>query len=151
MALLWCGFSANTFAQTNLFSEVRKSLTAQYPEVDVDDHLIAFSVWQVNDAESRALNKQLEKTFSVYRQALLKGGKKGLLVVLYNADDLTANAVIALQKDGVGQCYSLPLNSIDNNLLRKMDSGLYDASGALLLTDLKTETVYSFIQGLITR
>jgi hypothetical protein len=149
--LLFILMSGRGFSQSSLFSEIRKSISVQHPEIDFDEHLLAFSVWSIADTESRSLNKELEKTFMVYRQARLKGGKKGLIVVLYNKENLEPNAVIALQKDGVGHCYSLPLNAIPVDLLRRQDSGLFDHTGVALATDLTAETVYSLIQSLITR
>jgi hypothetical protein len=149
--VLVCVFFADSGFAQSLFSEIRKSISVEHPEVDFNDHLLAFSVWSTEDKDSRILNKEIERTYSVYRQARLKGGSKGLIVVLYNKENLASSAVIALQKDGVLQSFSLPLSALTADLLRRQDSGLFDAVGNTVSTDLTAETFYSLIQGLITR
>jgi len=152
LTLFLCAvFAPVVNAQAPSFAELRQLIYASNPDLEITDHLIAFNVWQIGDADSRLTNQAFEKSFSVYEQAKLKGGSKGLIVILFNRDNLSSEAVIVLQKDGVKRVLSLPVNAISSAKLGSHKSGVFSSDGKLLQVDLAAENVFNFIHSLITR
>jgi hypothetical protein len=153
ISFLFCFFLLPVFtnAQAPNFSELRQLIYASNPDLEINDHLIAFNVWQMNDAESRLSNQSFEKAYAVYEFAKLKGGNKGLIVILFNQDNLSTEAVILLQKDGVKRVLSLPVNALNASKLGAIRNGVYSSEGQLLRTNLSANQVFDFIHSLITR
>lgn len=150
LLVLFC-YSQSGKAQSELFSDLRKIIFIENPDLLIEDHLIAFNVWSLEDAESRAVNVAFEKTFDVYEHARLKGGQKGLLVILFNVDELSSEAVISLQKDGVTKLISVPLLTLNKEHLRKLHNGIYDANGQVIASDLPAQEIFKTVNQLITR
>src|SRR4051812_45159975 len=94
-------------AQNSLFTELRKTIHEMYPNVNIENRLIAYNIWSVADPESRDRNKSFEKAQAVYEQARLKGGSEGILVIALNRDNLSSEARSILDKDGIRKIISL--------------------------------------------
>lgn len=138
-----------TKAQTGLFNKVKLLLQQTHPEIALDNKLIAINVWQLSDMRSRELNKDFEKAAQVYQVAKLKGGTKGLIVVCVNRDHLTAEAVVAMSKDGIVRSVSLSLDELSEAAAIK--NIVFDMYGNEVYADLENGQAYPSIQKLITR
>lgn len=138
-------------AQTNLYQSLKKVIQVSHPEINMNDKLLAFNVWSVNDQESREANKSFEKAFSVYENAKLKGGLKGIVVLAINKDNLTSSAAIVFTKDGNSKIISVKLEDVVGMDASAPLNAVYDSNGNEVYKNLNTAVIYSSINRLITR
>jgi hypothetical protein len=138
-------------AQTDLYTTLKKTIEFSGPEINMDNKLIAFNVWSTDDEQSRETNKNFEKAYTVYEHARLKGGRRGILVVLVNKDNLSGTAVITLHKDGVTKCISVKAEDIPEISATANKNMVFDSSGNEVYANLPAASVFSKIQQLITR
>ena len=80
-------------AQSNLNFEVKNLIYSQYPNTNIENTLLAINFWSVSDSKSRDLNKAFEKVANTYEFAHLKGGLKGIVVLLVNKDLVKVNLI----------------------------------------------------------
>ena len=148
LSLITFGLFAQS--QTNLFSNVKRIIAESHPEINLDNKLIALNVWSVDNSESREANKSFEKAYNIYEVAILKGGRKGIVVLAVSKDELSSEAVITLKKDGVTKMISVKLNELEG-----LDAGtsniIFDGEGHEVYKNLSSPNVFSSIQHLITR
>lgn len=144
-------FNLSAQSQSKVFNALRLCISQQHPEIDFSEKIIAFNVWQIDDKESRDKNKQFEKAMSVYRDAKLKGGRKGLLVVLVNTSNYASDATIVLHKDGITVCLISDESFNADFLSYPSKNGLFDVSGNIIAENLSTDSIYPTVQSLITR
>lgn len=136
-------------AQTDFYSRVKTLIKQTHPELTLDNKLLAINVWQMNDETSRECNKNFEKVYNVYRVARLKGGLKGVVVVVISLDNLSPASTIAMNKDGVVNTLAFKAEDIGSGLDFK--NVVFDSSGNEVYKDLRPSVVFSSIQQLITR
>ena len=146
-----CLFAVAGKSQSSLFNALRKAITEQHPEIDLSEKLIAYHYWQINSADSRAQNLSFEKAAEVYRNAKLKGGAEGLVVVLINSVDAETEAQIVFKKDGIEYCVGITRENIELQDSKSTANGIIDASGRVIAKDIPSDRIYSTIQSLITR
>ena len=138
-------------AQDGLFKEILQSLKKEYPQAVWDQKLLVVSIWEINDLNSRDMNKTLNKTTNTYRVAKLKGGLKGMIWVCVAASGETAEVNITLQKDGVTSCISFPLRQISGFDLPIGANRVYNSAGELIYQNVPTDKFFESIHSLITR
>lgn len=136
-------------AQADLFQELKKIIKETHPEMNLEDKLIAYNVWSIDNAESREANKAFEKAYTVYEKAKLKGGSKGIVVVSVNKDNLSSEAMIISSRDGIAKVITVKLSEVDR--IAAHNNGVFDAQGQEVYKDLSSQTVFSSIHKLITR
>lgn len=149
--LTFSGLQYGLLAQSSTFNQIKEAITAQKPELSLQNKLIAYTVWQVSDLESRECNKAFEKAYNTYYKAKLKGGEKGFVVISINKDNLSELAIIAYKKDGVQEMLSVKLSELNLPELNHTKNQIFDANGAVLFTDLPSSSIFSSIHSLITR
>ena len=138
-------------AQSNFHQSLKKAVQKNHPEINMDNKLIAFNCWSVDDQESREANKSFEKAFSVYENAKLKGGLKGIVVLAINKDNLTSSASIVFTKDGNTKIVSLKLEDVESMDVNAPSNAVYDSSGNEVYRNLNPSVIYNSINRLITR
>ncbi len=148
-SVMFCTVSLR--AQTEAYVKLKKAIERTHPEIVLDNRLIAFNVWSVAGQEGRDANKSFEKAYEVFGHARLKGGAKGIVVVLVNTDDLSSTAVILLGKDRVSKCISLKSEDLPDFTSMHAANMVFDASGNEVYRDLPADVVFRKIQNLITR
>src|SRR5690606_24553094 len=121
--------SGHAHAQTDILTSLKKLIYERYPDIDLNEKLIAYNIWSVDDAESRELNKSFEKTVEVFGLAKLKGGRKGILVVAINRDKLNTDATIAFDKDGNANIISVREDEIVGLRRSSPVNAIYDSLG----------------------
>lgn len=148
LALITMGLFSQ--AQNDLFTSLKKVISETHPEINLDNKLIAMNVWSLNNSESRETNESFEKAYIIYEVAILKGGRKGLVVLAVSKDELSSEAVITLKKDGVTKMISIKLSE-----LKGLDSAtsniVFDSDGHEVYKNLSSPNVFKSIQHLITR
>ena len=144
----------NTFllsAQSNLNFEVKNLIYSQYPNTNIENTLLAINFWSVSDAKSRDLNKAFEKVAKTYEFAQLKGGLKGIVVLLINKDNLSSIANISLSKDGIKKSINLKLSDLKQHNSDLPSNIIFDSNGKIIYDNLEAINVFEKINQLISR
>lgn len=136
---------------TEELNAVKNLLLQQHPDLDTKDKIIAFNVWSASDKTSRECNQAFEKVCATYQHAKLQGGRRGVIVLLFNRDQPNEAALIALNKDQVICSYSLNGSDLPAELKRVNKNRIYTSLGETLYSDLSPEQIFSSVQSLITR
>lgn len=140
-------------AQSDLRSELLSFLAGE-KEITLN-RLVALNVWSANDVNSRSLNKEFDKAYSIYHGAKLKGGSQGIVCVMICLDKNDVAASIAVKKDGVVKL--IQANSENKalyNLIKDKKAGyniVFDKDGNTVYENLKPGTVATSVNQLITR
>jgi len=140
-----------TTAQNPIYVKIKEILQSQHPELPLNDKLIAYNTWSLEDVESRERNKSFDNVYDVYQAAKLTGGRKGLIVVSIHLDGSTATAATTMYHDGVRK-----LVLVEGNKLKEVWHGapgnmVFDNSGNEVYRNLEAGNVGSAINKLITR
>ena len=144
----------NTFllsAQSNLNFEVKNLIYSQYPNTNIENTLLAINFWSVSDSKSRDLNKAFEKVANTYEFAHLKGGLKGIVVLLVNKDNLSSLANISLSKDGIKKSINLKSSDLKQHNSDLPTNIIFDSNGKIIYDNLDAINVFEKINQLITR
>jgi len=144
----------NTFllsAQSNLNFEVKNLIYSNYPNTNIENTLLAINFWSVSDSKSRDLNKAFEKVANTYEFAHLKGGLKGIVVLLINKDNLSSLANISLSKDGIKKAINLKLSDLKQHNSDLPSNIIFDSNGKIIYNNLEAINVFEKINQLITR
>ena len=144
----------NTFllsAQSNLNFEVKNLIYSNYPNTNIENTLLAINFWSVSDSKSRDLNKAFEKVANTYEFAHLKGGFKGIVVLLVNKDNLSSLANISLSKDGIKKSINLKLSDLKQHNSDLPSNIIFDSNGKIIYDNLEAINVFEKINQLITR
>lgn len=144
----------NTFllsAQSNLNFEVKNLIYSQYPNINTENTLIAINFWSVTDSKSRDLNKAFEKVANTYQFAHLKGGLKGIVVLLINNENLSSTANITLSKDGIKKSINIKSSDLKQDISELPLNIIFDSEGKIIYKNLNASDVFEKINQLITR
>ena len=138
-------------AQSNLNFEVKNLIYSQYPNTNIENTLLAINFWSVSDSKSRDLNKAFEKVANTYEFAHLKGGLKGIVVLLINKDNLSSLANISLSKDGIKKSISIKSSDLKQHNSDLPSNIIFDSNGKIIYNNLEAINVFEKINQLITR
>ena len=138
-------------AQSNLNFEVKNLIYSQYPNTNIENTLLAINFWSVSDSKSRDLNKAFEKVANTYEFAHLKGGLKGIVVLLVNKDNLSSLANISLSKDGIKKAINLKLSDLKQHNSDLPSNIIFDSNGKIIYNNLEAINVFEKINQLISR
>jgi hypothetical protein len=141
-------------SQTSLYNALTSYLQNDLKE-NTKDRLIALNVWSVSDKASRDINVELSKAYTIFEHALLKGGKKGLIGVIYCIDENSVTTNITLTKDGVTKIIAIDHDhSTFSELLKDKNSEynvVFDSEGNTIYEKLPAGSFFDSIRKLITR
>jgi hypothetical protein len=140
-----------SYSQNNTFSQIKNKIHEKYPELSLEDRIIALSYWTVSDEKSRNNNVAFEKAIKVYHDARLKGGSEGLVVLTVSGDNLNPEATIVLSKDNIIRSLSFSSAELGTIIPGTWSNLVYDSNGKEIYRDLDNTQIYSSIQKLITR
>ncbi len=138
-------------AQSNLNFEVKNLIYSQYPNINTENTLIAINFWSVTDSKSRDLNKAFEKVANTYQFAHLKGGLKGIVVLLINNENLSSTANITLSKDGIKKSINIKSSDLKQDISELPLNIIFDSEGKIIYKNLNASDVFEKINQLITR
>jgi hypothetical protein len=137
------------------FGKITAHLQANFPNVDFSQKLILVSFWSSENAQSRMENRELFAVWDIYKAALLKNGKKGVVFYAISTDQNKLNWEIACKKDrleGIVSYYGG--EGMETDIVKSVDvkniphNILYDSNGKVIATDMKThdEIFNTFLQ-----
>lgn len=138
-------------AQSNLNFEIKNLIYLQYPNINTENTLLAINFWSVSDSKSRDLNKAFEKVAKTYEFAHLKGGLKGIVVLLINKDNLSSTANITLSKDGIKKSINLKSSDLKQHKSDLPSNIIFDSNGKIIYENIDAINVFEKINQLITR
>lgn len=141
------------------YTAIRKVISETYPEIDFSNKLLAISVWNSTDKTSREMNAELHKTYTVYKDAKLSGGLKGVVLISISSDTDEMNFKIAEKKDALHfpftlcdfKSYNLNSKLSQMKLNKNITNVVFDSNGNLIYTNLQTEGIFKSFNTLITR
>lgn len=138
-------------AQSNLNFELKNLIYSNYPNTNIENTLLAINFWSVSDSKSRDLNKAFEKVANTYEFAHLKGGLKGIVVLLINKDNLSITANISLSKDGIKKSISIKSSDLKQNISELPPNIIFDSDGKIIYENIDVINVFEKINQLTTR
>lgn len=121
----------------------------------ITDKIIVVNFWSINDKSSRDANLDLNSTVSIFKDAKLKGGFKGVIGITICMDNDEVGAGITLKKDGVNSLINV--NSSELSLVSFIKSKsaskniAYDSNGLVVFENIQNVTFLNSIRNLITR
>ena len=141
------------------YTAIIKVISETYPEIDFSNKLLAISVWNSTDKTSREMNAELHKTYTVYKDAKLSGGLKGVVLISISSDTDEMNFKIAEKKDALHfpftlcdfKSYNLNSKLSQMKLNKNITNVVFDSNGNLIYTNLQTEGIFKSFNTLITR
>lgn len=144
-------------AQTD-FSGLKNYILEKHPEMDLQDKLIMVNVWTSDNADSRKLNKEMQRCFNIFKVAYLKNGVRSVAFVSINIDPIVSTGEITCSRDSVSskhyfnepQGFSSPI--LKNLAISKLPGTiLFNSQGEILYRDFPLEQVQSNLVYQITR
>lgn len=141
------------------FGKITAHLQRNFPEVDLTDKLILVNFWSSENAESRVDNRGLVGVWNIYKNALLKNGKKGVVFYTVSTDTNRLNWELACKKDNIDKAVNFcDLKGMDSELIKELNltqiphNILYDSNGKVVAVDMKTqEAIFNTFLQQITR
>ena len=143
--------TSSVFSQSNTFSQLKNKIHEKYPDLSLEDHIIAVNYWTVDDEQSRKNSVAFEKTVKVYHGAILKGGREGMIVISINGDNLNPEATIVLNKENIKLSFPFTAEETANIIPGKWCNVVYDSRGIELYRNLQDTQVFPSILNLVTR
>jgi hypothetical protein len=141
--------SVETAAQESKISDFGKitmHLQKNFPNVDFTDKLILVSFWNSENAESRMDNRELFHSWNIYKAALLKNGKKGVVFYTISTDKNKLQWELACKKDNLDKVINFcDFNGTDSEIVKELNlktiphNVLYDSNGKVVAMDMKTQ------------
>lgn len=151
-------FTTQLNAQKVNYVDVTQFIKEQYSTA-TDNKLVLISFWSSQNAQSRALNKELYKAYTVYEKAKLKNGKEGVVFLTVSVDEVEKNYNIALSKDSL----TTALNYCDykgvskesfaskQEVLKTPYAVLFNSKGAIVAENITIENVRKLFSAQVTR
>lgn len=152
-------FVLGTKAQDVNYTSIREVITESFPEIDFSNKLLAISVWNADNKESRDQNKEYYRAYQTYQNAKLKGGLKGVVFISISSDQVKTLYDITKQKDLGLYNYALcDFNSYNQNgklnrmgIKKEQTNLVFDSNGNLVYQNLTTDIIFKSFNLLITR
>jgi hypothetical protein len=134
-------------AQDNLYKKIKERLKAEHPEIKTENKLLVVNFWSIEDANSREANVQMNKAYTAYEYAKLKGGLKGMIGVMISLNEEISLNDITIGKDKVTKNISMVSSGLDAGNHKCI---VYDSNGNVVKESAGTE-LFKEINQLITR
>lgn len=138
-------------AQSDFYVELKKVMKQKYADKNIENRIIAVNFWSSEDINSKEINKNFEKTQTIYEFAKLKGGPKGFVTILVCKDQLSSTAKIILNKDAILKSIPLQLSDFNQSLITGIQNIIFDENGNSLYENILLTKIDEFINSLITR
>lgn len=145
--------------QNNNYASIQKEITSTFPEINFSNKLLVLSIWNSNDLNSREMNKEIQRVYTIYQGAKLKDGLKGVVFVSISSDNNELQYSICRNKDlntynysicdfkGYDKNSKLFNMSLDNNI----KNIVYNSKGILVYQNLETDKIFKSFNSLLTR
>lgn len=143
--ILFLFLAGKIFSQENIYQQLINQAKLSHPELKFENRLLVVNVWSVADLNSRETNIQLDKAYTAYEYAKLKGGLKGMIALIICKDAEGNSQTIALNKDKITKSISIQLNTeLDFNNM------IFNSNGEVVQKNVSGD-LFAEINKLITR
>jgi hypothetical protein len=140
--------AVNVYSQSPLYSQVKEKLQKEHPELKFENKLLVINIWSPSSAESRQKNGELNKAYTTYEFAKLKGGSKGMIGVMINLGSDQSLQEINLGKDKISK--AINLQDTEGIVVDGMTNVIFDSKGNEVKKNV-TGNIFTEINNLITR
>jgi len=149
----------NIKAQTINYSYIQKEIKSTFPEIDFSNKLLVVSVWNSAESISREINKEINRTYDLYKAAKFKGGLKGIVFVSISSDSNEMQYSICMKKDANNYQYSIcDFKSFSQNsklynmgLIPTFNNLTFNNNGELIYQNLHVDQIFKSFNALLTR
>ena len=153
---LLCSF--NTRLVNDDYVNLTNVIKSKNSDFVFENKLLLVTSWSSSNAESREMNKEALRVYSIYKYAKLKGGAKGVSLFTVSADKSKTNWEIAVNRDELSaETNYCDLKGLDSDLLKKLNvtnlpyNILYDSNGNEVARNITTSNMFKYFNSLITR
>lgn len=156
---LFTVFSSSIKAQIINYESIQKEIKTTFPEIDFSNKLLVVSIWNLEDITSREMNKEINRTYELYKAAKFKDGLKGIVYISISSDNNEMQYSICMKKDSNVYQYTIcdfksfsqhsKLNNMELN--PSLKNLTFNANGILIYQNLQTDQIFKSFNALLTR
>jgi len=139
--------SKEFYSQSDLFKALKERIKTEHPEIVQENKLIVVNVWTAGDARSREANAQVDKAYTAYHLAKMKGGPKGMTGIIICADDNLTMEKVVMDKDKLKKVISMSKEGLN---LDGISNIIFDRDGNVLMKNANGD-LFEEVHKLITR
>lgn len=133
------------YAQTEISSQLKDALTKNYSDLQLENKLIMINhAVSTMDVMQQKINSEFERSATVYKNAKLKGGVKGIICVMI-VDDTEQEITF---KKSIKNCFFIRSTEINIPITKTM---IIDSEGTVVYGNIDETKIYTTVQSLITR
>lgn len=146
-------------AQTINYSSIQKEINSTFPEIDFSNKLLVVSIWNSADITSREMNKEINRTFEMYKGAKFTNGLNGIVYISISSDNNEMQYSICMKKDSNAYQYTICdfKSFLQNSKLFNMELNpsiknlTFNTNGLLIYQNLATNQIFKSFNALLTR
>lgn len=146
-------------AQTINYSSIQKEINSTFPEIDFSNKLLVVSIWNSADITSREMNKEINRTYEMYKGAKFTNGLNGIVYISISSDNNEMQYSICMKKDSNAYQYAICdfKSFLQNSKLFNMELDpsiknlTFNANGLLIYQNLTTNQIFKSFNALLTR
>lgn len=146
-------------AQTINYSSIQKEINSTFPEIDFSNKLLVVSIWNSADITSREMNKEINRTFEMYKGAKFTNGLNGIVYISISSDNNEMQYSICMKKDSNAYQYTICdfKSFLQNSKLFNMELDpsiknlTFNTNGLLIYQNLATNQIFKSFNALLTR
>lgn len=146
-------------AQTINYSSIQKEINSTFPEIDFSNKLLVVSIWNSADITSREMNKEINRTYEMYKGAKFTNGLNGIVYISISSDNNEMQYSICMKKDSNAYQYTICdfKSFLQNSKLFNMELDpsiknlTFNANGLLIYQNLTTNQIFKSFNALLTR
>jgi hypothetical protein len=150
---------SNIKAQTINYTSIQKEIKSTFPEIDFSNKLLVVSLWNSADITSREINKEINRTYEVYKGAKFKDGLKGIVYISISSDYDEMQYSICMKKDANYYQYSIcDFKSFSQNsklynmeFIPTINNLTFNSNGVLIYQNLPVDQIFKSFNALLTR
>jgi hypothetical protein len=141
------------------YSSIQKEIKSTFPEIDFSNKLLVVSIWNSSDITSREMNKEINRTYELYKGAKFKDGLKGIVYISISSDTNEMQYSICMKKDSNTYQYVICdfKSFLQNSKLFNMELSpfiknlTFNTNGILIYQNLPSDQIFKSFNALLTR
>ncbi|MBS1638385.1 MAG: hypothetical protein JST26_20895 [Bacteroidetes bacterium] len=139
------------------FNELTKIIHDKFPELNISNKLISVCIWSSDNQTSRETNKEYQRLYNMYQNAILKDGRRGMVFISISSDKNETFFNIAVQKDGITKTIAITdLKGAEAGMIKALGmqspgNAIYSSKGELFFKDLNKSNLQASVVSLLTR
>ena len=156
---LFIGVFLNIEAQTINYASIQKEIISTFPNINFSNKLLVVSIWNSADITSREMNKEINRTYEMYKGAKFTNGLNGIIYISISSDTNEMQYSICMKKDLNAYQYTICdfKSFLQNSKLFNMELDpsiknlTFNTNGLLIYQNLATDQIVKSFNALLTR